>query len=81
MAIFEAMNLDLSGKTALVCGSTQGIGKATAIALAKMGANIILLSRNEEKLKSVLKELDQTNKQKHGICVLIFLKKMASHLL
>ena len=65
MAIFEAMNLDLSGKTALVCGSTQGIGKATAIALAKMGANIILLSRNEEKLKSVLKELDQTDNQKH----------------
>ena len=59
------MNLDLSGKTALVCGSTQGIGKATAIALAKMGANIILLSRNEEKLKSVLKELDQTDNQKH----------------
>ncbi|MDG1189706.1 MAG: short-chain dehydrogenase, partial [Flavobacteriales bacterium] len=31
------MNLDLSNKNALVCGSTQGIGKATALALAKMG--------------------------------------------
>jgi 3-oxoacyl-[acyl-carrier protein] reductase len=66
LAIFEAMNLDLSGKTALVCGSTQGIGKATALALAKMGANIILLARNEEKLKAVLKELDLSNNQNHS---------------
>lgn len=60
------MNLDLSGKTALVCGSTQGIGKATAIALAKMGANIILLARNEVKLKAVLKELDLSYNQNHS---------------
>jgi len=58
------MNLDLSDKTALVCGSTQGIGRATAIALAKMGANIILLARNEEKLKAVLQELE--NNQNHS---------------
>ena len=51
MAIFGAMDLDLLGKNALVCGSTQGIGKATALALAKMGANVFLLARNEEKLK------------------------------
>lgn len=51
------MNLDLKGKTALVCGSTAGIGKAIAMELASMGATIVLVARNEEKLKAVLKEL------------------------
>lgn len=47
------MNLDLHGKTALVCGSTQGIGRAAATELSAMGARIVLLARNEEKLKEV----------------------------
>jgi len=53
------MNLNLNNKHALVCGSTQGIGKATAIALANEGVRITLLARNEEKLKQVLAELPQ----------------------
>ena len=52
------MNLDLTNRNALVCGSTQGIGKASAEQLAKMGANITLVARNEEKLKTVLTNLD-----------------------
>lgn len=51
------MNLSLEGKTAIVCGSTQGIGMATAMELATLGANIILVARNEEKLKSVMGQL------------------------
>jgi 3-oxoacyl-[acyl-carrier protein] reductase len=51
------MNLELNNKNALVCGSTAGIGKATAIALANEGANITLVARNENKLKEVIKEL------------------------
>jgi len=51
------MNLNLNNKNALVCGSTQGIGKASAIALAELGANVTLVARNEEKLKTVLDEL------------------------
>ena len=47
------INLDLSGKRAMVCGSTQGIGKSTAIELAEMGATVTLVSRNEDKLKEV----------------------------
>ncbi len=63
------MNLDLTGKTALVCGSTQGIGKASAIELAMLGANVILLARNEESLKTSLKDLDVSKGQKHNyIC-------------
>ncbi|RZW49000.1 MAG: SDR family oxidoreductase [Flavobacteriaceae bacterium] len=53
------MNLNLNNKNALVCGSTQGIGKATAMALAAEGVNVTLIARNEEKLKEVLSELPQ----------------------
>jgi len=53
------MNLGLQNKKALVCGSTQGIGKATAILLAEEGVNVTLIARNEEKLKAVLAELPQ----------------------
>lgn len=51
------MNIDLSGKRAIVCGSTQGIGRATAQELAKAGAAITLVARNEEKLEEVLSGL------------------------
>jgi 3-oxoacyl-[acyl-carrier protein] reductase len=59
------MNLDLSGKSALVCGSTQGIGLSAAQELARMGASVTLLARNEEKLKTAVgtlnKDLDGQN--------------------
>lgn len=51
------MIIDLSGKTALVCGSTGGIGRCIAEEMASSGARIILLARNEEKLKTVVAEL------------------------
>lgn len=66
------MNLDLSGKTAVVCGSTQGIGKASAIELALLGANVTLVARNEESLKSTLKELHAAPGQKHDYVVADF---------
>ncbi|MBU2927488.1 SDR family oxidoreductase [Winogradskyella psychrotolerans] len=53
------MNLQLNNKYALVCGSTAGIGKATAQALAAEGVQITLVARNEDKLKTVLSELPQ----------------------
>jgi 3-oxoacyl-[acyl-carrier protein] reductase len=59
------MNLDLKGKRAIVCGSTDGIGKAIAIELANMGAEITLMARNEDKLKTTLSELTIQNDQKH----------------
>ncbi|WP_413584693.1 SDR family oxidoreductase [Bdellovibrio sp. HCB274] len=48
---------DLQGKTAVVCGASQGIGYATAKLLAERGARVIALARNEEKLKSLLQSL------------------------
>ena len=63
------MILDLTGKTALVGGSTQGIGLASAQALASLGARCILISRNEEKLQQAVKTLDIKAGQKHGYLV------------
>ena len=51
------MDLKLNNKNALVCGSTQGIGKAAAMLLAAEGVNVTLCARNEERLKLVLAEL------------------------
>jgi len=63
------MNLDLTGKNALVCGSSRGIGKATAVELALLGANVTLLSRTEQTLKAVREELDTSKGQVHSIQV------------
>lgn len=65
------MDLSLKNKNAFVCGSTQGIGKAIAIELAFLGANVTLIARNEEKLKTVLKELPN-NQQEHDYIVADF---------
>lgn len=62
----------MKGKTALVCGSTQGIGKATANKLAANGFNVILLARNEAKLKAVLSELPNDGSQQHHFLVADF---------
>jgi 3-oxoacyl-[acyl-carrier protein] reductase len=65
------MNLDLTGKRAVVCGSTQGIGKASAIELAALGASITLVARNEEKLKTVVSQLPR-KAQQHDFLVADF---------
>lgn len=72
MTLFSSMDLSLVGKTALVCGSTQGIGKAAAIELAELGATVVLLARNEELLKSVCQELPKKDGQQHSILVADF---------
>jgi 3-oxoacyl-[acyl-carrier protein] reductase len=66
------MDLNLTGKRAVVCGSTQGIGKATAIELALLGADITLMARNEERLKKVLSELSTSTGQNHEYLVADF---------
>lgn len=61
------MNIRLDGRTALVCGSSQGIGKAIAIQFAEMGANVILLARNMDLMMAVASDLPKTDSQKHYI--------------
>ena len=60
------MNLSLEGKNAIICGSSQGIGFAIAEELALMGANCILLARNEENLKLAILSLDIAIRQTHS---------------
>ncbi|HUH29538.1 SDR family oxidoreductase [Gelidibacter sp.] len=80
------MDLKLDNKYAIVCGSTAGIGKATAISLATEGATVTLVARNEEKLKQVIAELphsknhsyivaDFSNPEELGHKVSEFIKK------
>jgi 3-oxoacyl-[acyl-carrier protein] reductase len=59
------MNLDLTNKTALVCGASQGLGLASAIELALLGANVIIASRDEQKLKISIQNLDTSKGQQH----------------
>jgi 3-oxoacyl-[acyl-carrier protein] reductase len=69
---FVFMNLSLEGKNAIICGSSQGIGLAIATELARMGANCILLARNEENLKLAVLELDIAIRQSHSYHVTDF---------
>jgi len=60
------MDINLEGKHALVCGSSQGIGEATAKALAALGATVTLTARNEQALKSVCESLTTPVGQTHS---------------
>jgi 3-oxoacyl-[acyl-carrier protein] reductase len=55
------MNLDLAGKHALVCGGSQGIGRAAAIELAQLGADVTLLARSRDHLDAALSTLPKTH--------------------
>lgn len=55
------MDLNLSGRHAVVCGASQGIGRATAIELAELGADVTLLARSVD----VLRELAQSLPRRH----------------
>lgn len=66
------MNLNLKNKEAVVCGSTQGIGFASAMELASMGAKITLVARNEDKLKKCVLELNKVNNLENSYFVADF---------
>lgn len=66
------MNISLQYKTALICGSSQGIGLAVAQALAKLGANCVLLARNEDALKDAVHSLIKIENQEHQYLVADF---------
>ena len=65
------MDLEISGKVALITGSNRGIGKATAITLSKEGVNIALLARNEDLLietKDEISKISPDIKIEYFIC-------------
>ena len=55
------MQLNLDGRHALVCGASQGIGRASAIELALLGADVTLLARRAETLENLAAELPRTH--------------------
>lgn len=66
------MDIRLTGKRAIVCGSTQGIGRAAAVALAGLGATVTLVARSQDALKTVRSELSVVDGQNHGWLVADF---------
>ena len=68
----QKKRMELEGKHAVVCGSTQGIGLATAQLLANRGARITLIARNEEKLKKALDSLISSRHQEHDYLIADF---------
>ena len=66
------MNISLIGKNALVGGSSKGIGKAAAIELAALGANVTLVSRSPEIMSDIVHELDTSQGQDHDFLVADF---------
>jgi 3-oxoacyl-[acyl-carrier protein] reductase len=66
------MDLNLKEKTAIVCGSTQGLGYASAVELALLGSNVVLFARNEDALKQAIVTLDNSKGQQHSYLVADF---------
>ncbi len=62
-------HLRLDGKRALVCGASQGIGRAVAEVLAGQGASVTLLARSAERLAAALKELPTDKGQQHEVLI------------
>ncbi|HET8897594.1 MAG TPA: SDR family oxidoreductase [Rhodanobacteraceae bacterium] len=63
------MNLDLAGKHALVCGASQGIGRATAIELAALGARVTVMARRADALAKLAAELPVVTSGPHDALV------------
>ncbi|CAG7832276.1 unnamed protein product [Allacma fusca] len=59
-ALKRGLNLRKMGKWAVVTGATDGIGKAYAEEIARLGINIVLISRSQQKLATVSNEIENT---------------------
>ena len=64
------MKIDLTGKNALIGGSSKGIGLGVATQLANSGASVCLIARNESKLKEILNQLP--NSSNHSYLIVDF---------
>ena len=62
--------MGLAGKVCIVTGSNSGIGKETAFALAEMGANVVMVVRNQEKGQKALEEI-VTKTGNHSVSLMV----------
>jgi len=60
--------LDLTGKRALITGSSKGIGRGLVSAFAAHGADIVAVARNEQELEEVKRDVEHTGRTCHVIC-------------
>ena len=68
---------DLEGKTILLTGATEGIGKSAALDFARRGANLVIVGRNKEKTERVLAELRQASNNDHVEMLLADLSRLS----
>lgn len=71
--------MDLAGKRAFVCGASQGIGRACAIELAKLGAGVTVVARDAAALREVVAQLPRKENQSHHFVAVDFAEPKAVH--
>ncbi len=68
----RAASRELAGMRAMVCGSTQGIGRACALAIADAGAQVTLVARDERTLRELRSDLSTSHSQAHDLLAVDF---------
>src|SRR5205085_2599030 len=63
----DGMDLELSGRVAIVTGASSGIGEATALRLAKAGAKIVACGRDTDRLNAVVEQVQRAGGSAHAI--------------
>jgi 3-oxoacyl-[acyl-carrier protein] reductase len=72
------MNLGLAGRACVVTGASRGIGRETALGLCAEGANVLLVARDEQRLREVQEEADGAGKQAGGRAAVLALDVTAA---
>lgn len=72
------MNYDLTNKTIIITGANSGIGKAASIQLAKLGAQVVMLCRNQERGEQALQDVRLASKNGHVELILVDMASQTS---
>jgi NAD(P)-dependent dehydrogenase (short-subunit alcohol dehydrogenase family) len=71
----QAMTTNMTGKTVLITGATNGIGKIAAIELSRMGASVAIVARNRSKGQAVLEEI---RRETNNVQIELFIADLSS---